>query len=179
MVNADGCLTSEDRPELWVSLSIENGWSSDFQKSRRLTPRNDFRATAFSELNETPDYFLREAVQEKQMNFIELQRYIADLQQTGLVNTRKLQVQYHLKFANPLFALIMAMIAIPFGFLVGNRGAMTGIGVSLVIAIAYLGVQPLFEKVGDVGLLPPAMAAWSPDVLFALVGLYLLLRMRS
>ncbi len=107
------------------------------------------------------------------------ERYIADLQQTGLVDTRKLQVQYYLKFANPLFAIIMAMLAVPFGFLVGNRGAMTGIGASIVIAIAYLGIQPLFEKVGDVGLLPAAMAAWSPDVVFALVGMYLLLRMRS
>ncbi len=69
------------------------------------------------------------------------------------MDTRKLQVQYYLKFANPLFALIMAMMAVPFGFLVGNRGAMTGIGVSIVIAISYLGIQPLFEKVGDVGLL--------------------------
>jgi lipopolysaccharide export LptBFGC system permease protein LptF len=97
----------------------------------------------------------------------------------GLVDTRKLQVQYHLKFANPLFALIMAMIAAPFGFLVGHRGAMTGIGVSIVIGIAYWGVQPLFEKIGDVGLLPPAMAAWSPDLLFSLMGMYLLLRMKS
>ncbi len=64
----------------------------------------------------------------------------------------------------------MAMIAVPFGFLVGNRGAMTGIGVSIAIAIAYLGIQPLFEKIGDVGQLPPAMAAWSPDVVFSLVG---------
>jgi lipopolysaccharide export LptBFGC system permease protein LptF len=56
---------------------------------------------------------------------------------------------------------------------------MTGIGVSIVIAMAYLGIQPLFEKIGDAGWLPPAMAAWSPDVLFSLFGLYLLLRMKS
>jgi LPS export ABC transporter permease LptG/LPS export ABC transporter permease LptF len=160
----------------WV---LENGWSSDFRGAERVPPRNDFLAKPFPELTETPDYFLKEAVQERQMNFIELRKYIADLQQSGLVDTRKLEVQYHLKFANPLFALIMAMIAAPFGFLVGNRGAMTGIGVSIVIAIAYLGVQPLFEKIGDVGLLPPATAAWSPDVLFSLMGLYLILRMRS
>lgn len=165
-----------DPVQAWV---FENGWSSDFRGSSRVPPRHDFQATTFPELNETPYYFLREAVQEKQMNFLELQHYISDLQQTGLVDTRKLQVQYHLKFANPLFALIMAIIAVPFGFLVGNRGAMTGIGASIVIAISYLGLQPLFEKVGDVGLLPPAMAAWSPDIIFGLVGLYLLLRMRS
>jgi len=113
------------------------------------------------------------------MNFRELRQYIADLQQSGLVDTRKLQVQYHLKFANSLFPLIMAMIAVPFGFLVGNRGAMTGIAVSIVIGIAYWGIQPLFEKIGDAGVLPPEVAAWSPDVLFSLFGLYLLLRMRS
>ena len=160
----------------WV---FENGWSSDFIGNKRIVPRHDFQATTFAELKEGPDYFLREAVQEKQMNFLELQRYIGDLQQTGLVDTRKLQVRYHLKFATPLFAMIMAMIAAPFGFQVGNRGAMTGIGVSLVIAAVYSGIQPLFEKIGDVGLLPPAVAAWSPDVIFALVGGFLLLRMRS
>jgi LPS export ABC transporter permease LptG/LPS export ABC transporter permease LptF len=158
---------------------FEEGWSSDFQGTRRVVPRNNFQATTFPELNETPDYFLKEVQKEQQMNFLDLQKYITDLEQSGLVDTRKLQVQYHLKFANPLFAVIMAMIAVPFGFLVGNRGAMTGIGASIVIAISYLGIQPLFEKIGDVGLLPPAMAAWSPDLLFSLVGMYLLLRMRS
>jgi LPS export ABC transporter permease LptG/LPS export ABC transporter permease LptF len=160
----------------WI---LENGWSSNFIGIQRVAPRNTFQATTFPELLEAPDYFLKEAVQERQMNFRELQNYIADLQQSGLVDTRKLQVQYHLKFANPLFALIMAMIAVPFGFLVGNRGAMTGIGVSIAIGMAYWGIQPLFEKIGDAGMLPPLAAAWSPDVLFSLMGLYLLLRMRS
>jgi len=73
----------------------------------------------------------------------------------------------------------MAMIAVPYGFLVGNRGAMAGIGVSLGIGVGYKGLGILFEKLGDVNLLPPAMAGWSPDVIFGLAGLYLLLRMRS
>ena len=50
-------------------------------------------------------------------------------------------MQYHKKFAVPVFALIMALISVPFGFLVGNRGAMAGIGVSIAIAMAYLGVD--------------------------------------
>jgi len=62
---------------------------------------------------------------------------------------------------------------------VGSRGAMAGIGVSLGIGVAYKGLGILFEKIGDVGLLPAAMAAWSPDILFGLAGLYLLMRMRS
>jgi len=79
----------------------------------------------------------------------------------------------------PLFAIIMAFIAVPFGFLIGKRGTMAGIGVSIGIALAYWGIDILFEKLGDVNQLPPAMAAWSPDALFSLAGLYLLMRMKS
>jgi LPS export ABC transporter permease LptG/LPS export ABC transporter permease LptF len=158
----------------WV---FENGWYSDFKTTnqRSYTP---IVATTFQELTEPPDYFFTAALQDKQMNATELERYIADLRQRGFPTT-KLQVQLYRKFAVPLFALIMAMIAVPFGFLVGSRGAMTGIGVSMAIGIAYLAIDPLFQKLGEVSQLPPAMAAWSPDVLFSLTGLYLLLRMRS
>ena len=112
------------------------------------------------------------------MNFRELDQYIRGLKQRGY-DTVKLQVQFYRKFSVPLFALIMAMISVPFGFLVGNRGAMTGIGVSIGIAMGYLAVGPLFEKIGNAGLLQPEVAAWAQDMLFGLAGVYLLLRMRS
>ena len=158
----------------WV---FENGWSSDFRAEDRVKTR-PFSVATFSEVSEAPDYFLKEAVQDKQMNFRQLDGYIRDLQQSGF-DTLKLQVELQRKFSVPLFALIMALIAVPFGFLVGRRGAMTGIGVSIGIALAYWGIGILFEKLGDVNLLPPAMAAWSPNAIFALAGLYLLTRLRS
>jgi LPS export ABC transporter permease LptG/LPS export ABC transporter permease LptF len=158
---------------------FENGWSCEFQAQSCSNYKSFASETAtFADLTEAPEYFLTEVMKEKQMNFLQLDRYIHGLQERGF-RTAKLQVQYYLKFAIPLFALIMAMIAVPFGFLVGSRGAMTGIGVSLAIGISYKGLGILFEKLGDAGLLWPTMAAWSPDVLFALAGMYLLLRMRS
>ena len=158
---------------------FQNGWSCGFQ-AQSCSEFKSFGAepATFNDLTEEPSYFLTEVMKEKQMNFLQLDRYIQGLQERGF-RTANLQVQYYLKFAIPLFALIMAMIAVPFGFLVGSRGAMTGIGVSLAIGIAYKGLGILFEKLGDAGLLWPTMAAWSPDVLFALAGAYLLLRMRS
>ena len=137
-----------------------------------------FQVKTFPELEEPPDYFLKKLEQGKQMNFQELAAYIADLQQSGF-DTVRLRVQFHEKFSAPLFALIMAMISVPFAFLVGNRGAMAGIGVSIGIAMAYWGIGQLFEQIGNANQLPPGVAAWSPDVLFALAGTYLLLRMRS
>ena len=158
----------------WV---FENGWNSDFQGPQRLSTHS-FGGQTFPELTEDPNYFLKEALQDKQMNFLQLDRYIRDLQQSGF-DTIRLQVQFHRKFSAPLFAMIMALMAVPFAFLVGNRGAMTGVGVSIAIAIVYWGINILFEKIGNVNQLPPAMAAWSPDAVFSLASLYLLIRMRS
>jgi LPS export ABC transporter permease LptG len=139
---------------------------------------NNFTVTTFPEITEKPDDFLIAVKQNQQMNYTELGDYIKYLRERGF-DTVRLQVQYHKKFAVPLFAMIMALISVPFGFLVGNRGAMAGIGVGIAVAMAYLGVGLLFEQMGNVGYLPPAVAAWSPDALFSLAGLYLMLRMRS
>jgi len=91
----------------------------------------------------------------------------------------RLQVQYPKKFAVPLFAVIMALLSVPFSFMTGTRGAMAGVGVSLGVAMAYWAVSQLFEQIGNLNQLPPAMAAWAPDVVFALAGMYLLARLRT
>jgi LPS export ABC transporter permease LptG/LPS export ABC transporter permease LptF len=139
---------------------------------------NNFTVTTFPEITEKPDDFLIPVQQNQQMNYAELGQYIRYLQERGF-DTVKLQVQYYEKFAHPMFALIMALISVPFGFLVGNRGAMAGIGVSIAIGMTYLGTEKLFEQMGYVSYLPPAVAAWAPDALFSVAGLYLILRMRS
>ncbi len=161
---------------MWV---FYNGWSRDFDG---LHDRNfqDFTGGSipFPELNEPPNYFLKEVKQDKQMNFEELSNYIHDLQQGGF-DTVRLQVQFHKKFSIPLFALIMAGIAIPFAFGTGSRGAMAGVGLSFGIAIAYLSINQLFEQVGNVSQLPAPVAAWSPDAIFSLAGLYFFVRMKT
>lgn len=158
----------------WV---FENGWTRDIRGIRQ-TNFSQFQVATFPELDEPPGYFLKEVKQDEQMNFRELAAYIAELQQSGFDTTR-LHVQFFQKFAVPLFALIMALISIPFAFLTGSRGALAGVGVSFGIAIAYWAVNKLFEQVGNLNQLPAALAAWSPDALFALAGVYLMTRMRT
>jgi LPS export ABC transporter permease LptG/LPS export ABC transporter permease LptF len=166
-----------------------NAW--EFQNGRRWDmdpscadctpdkPDNFIGSTrTFQEIEETPSYFMHEVRQSQQMNFEELETYIAELQQSGF-DTIPLQVKLNQKFSKPLFALIMAIVSIPFAFVAGNRGAMAGVGMSLGIAIAYWSVSQLFEQVGNLNQLPPRIAAWGPDVIFALAGLYFLARMRT
>ncbi len=160
----------------WI---FENGWSREDPGGRR-EKFNNFagQAATFAELDEKPDYFLQEVLQDQQMNYQQLAAYIRELQRSG-IDTITLQVSFYRKFAVPLFALVMALISVPFAFLAGNRGAMAGVGVSFTIAIAYWTIGKLFEQLGDVNLLPAMLAAWSPDLIFAMAGFYFFTRMRT
>ena len=162
--------------ETWI---FQNGWSRAMN-GVQVTNYDDFagQARVFEELEESPSYFLKEVKQDEQMNFFELESYIAELRQSGF-DTARLQVRLHKKFSVPLFALIMALISVPFAFLTGHRGAMAGVGVSFGIAIAYWALGQLFEQVGNLNQLPALMAAWSPNVIFCLAGMYLFTRMRT
>jgi len=162
--------------DTWV---FENGWSREDPGGRREKFNNfSGQAATFMELDERPDYFLQEVLQDQQMNYQQLAAYIRELQRSG-IDTITLQVSFYRKFALPLFALVMALISVPFAFLAGNKGAMAGVGVSFTIAIAYWTLGKLFEQLGDVNLLPAALAAWSPDVIFAMAGMYFFTRMRT
>jgi len=162
----------EDRLKTWV---LEQGWVRDFD-GPRVTRYVPFLVYTLSELNEPPAYFKREVRQSYQLNWRELAQYISDLHGAGF-DVARLAVQWHKKFAFPLLAPVIMLLGVPFAFLVGTRGALGGIALAVAIAIAYWAASALFEAMGAVGQLPPILAAWSPDAIFAFLGVYFFLKM--
>jgi LPS export ABC transporter permease LptG/LPS export ABC transporter permease LptF len=160
----------------WV---FENGWTRDFKGDFWSYDAFPGATRTFAELEEKPDYFMKEKTQPLQMNFHELQAEIADLKQSGFASTVALEVQLQKKFAVPLAALVLALVSVPFAFSTGNRGGMAGVGISVIIYMTYFCLDYLFEQVGNLSQLSPQVAAWSPDIIFSLVGLYFVARLRS
>ena len=158
----------------WI---FQDGWMFEYD-GYRVKRFEQYQVKTFPDLPETPEYFLTEKKQEQQLNFKELEAYIRELRQSGF-DTVRMRVQYHRKFSVPMFVWIMALIAVPFSFLTGNRGAMAGVGVSIGIAMAYFAIGRLFAEIGNVNQLAAPVAAWAPDVVFAVAGLYFFTRMRS
>jgi LPS export ABC transporter permease LptG/LPS export ABC transporter permease LptF len=155
----------------WV---FEDGWERTFEGAE-ITSFESFPVKTFPEISEQPSYFKKEVRQSSEMNFGELAGYIHDLRQSGF-NTVPLRVQLNHKIAYPLITLVMAVLAIPFALSAGKRSSLSGIAVAIGVAIAYFVVSGFFEAMGDVSWLPAFLAAWSPDFLFGLAGVYLLLR---
>ena len=161
----------DSRVDRWV---FENGWVRTFS-GETISSYEPFVLTTFPEIREQPPYFKKEDRQSQEMSFGELTQYINDLRQSGF-DTKRLSVQLNRKLAYPAVTVVMAMLAMPFAFAAGKRGGIAGFAVAILLAVLYLGTSSFFEAMGNFNQLPPALAAWSPDLLFALAGGWLLLR---
>ncbi|HUE90404.1 MAG TPA: LPS export ABC transporter permease LptF [Vicinamibacterales bacterium] len=159
-------------PEPWAATG---GWARTLAGAA-VTRYAPFAATRLS--LEPPNYFETEAPEPDRMNFVQLGRYIEELQTSGY-NVTEYEVALQRKFAFPLVTLVMTLIAVPFAVTTGKRGAMYGIGVGIVLALVYWTAISVFAAFGASGLMSPALAAWAPNLLFGATAAYLLLTVRT
>jgi len=161
----------EDHLSSWV---CERGWERSLRGSA-IADYRSFDVATFTALSEAPTYFKKEVRQSSEMNYEQLRRYIGDLQQSGF-DVVRLRVQLHEKLAFPVITLVMAVLAIPFSLSAGKRGAIASVAVAVGIGVVQIIVSRLFESMGNVSQLPPVLAAWSPVLIFGLVGGYFILK---
>ncbi len=154
----------------WV---FERGWIRSF---------GDNRSVIYTEMTvplrlfyrERPEDFATEIKAPELMTFAQLRRYIETIRKSGYA-AEELSVKLYEKTSWPFISVVMALIALPFAFRTGKRGALYGVGIALVVGIVYWMVFAIFTKFGEVGNLPPILSAWSANVLFALAAVYLFL----
>jgi lipopolysaccharide export system permease protein len=156
----------------WI---YEQGWERSL-KGSAIESYRKFDVATYPELAEAPVYFKKEIKQSSEMSYDELRNYIRDLEESGF-DVVRLRVQLQKKIAYPLITLVMAVLAIPFALSAGKRSAVAGVATAIGIGVVYWTINGLFEAMGNLSQLPPAVAAWSPDLVFGFIGGYLILRM--
>jgi LPS export ABC transporter permease LptF/LPS export ABC transporter permease LptG len=112
------------------------------------------------------------------MTYGRLRRYAAEVRDMGF-STVRLRAELGQKTALPFVSLIMALLAVPFGFRMGRKGTLVGVGTSVAIAMAYWGTFAVFRSLGGAGALTPFLGAWGANILFGLAGVIGLLRLRT
>jgi lipopolysaccharide export system permease protein len=109
------------------------------------------------------------------MRFGELGRYINALARSGS-DTKKLRVERALKLAVPFTCLVVAIFGAPLAISGPRAGTAWGVAVSLGTTFVFLLLVQLTKAIGAGGVLPPVVAAWTPNVLFGAAAAWLLRR---
>jgi lipopolysaccharide export system permease protein len=114
----------------------------------------------------------------QEMRFAELTRFIRSLERSG-GDAALLRVERTLKIAIPVTYLVIALFGAPLATSTQRGGTAYGIGLSLATTVTFLMLIQLTKAVGGKSLIAPDLAAWIPNVLFAVMGLVLLARVRT
>lgn len=165
---------AEYRDGNWV---LNRGWSKSFVHGVEVA-YEDFTSRTFS-FHEPPLYFKKEWKETEQMSYRELRRYIEELKTSGYQVDLQLLVDLHAKLAMPMVPLVMALLGVSFAFNMGKRGSLYGIGISISLGIFYWICIAFSQQLGELGALPPLLAAWTPNIFFGIVGSYLILNLRT
>lgn len=127
---------------------------------------------------DTPESFKLKLNKPSYLSSAELSEHIRVIKLGGRsVNSMVIALQR--KYAEPLGALTVALFGIPLALSFGRRSAITALSSAVAIGLAFWGGIAIFQQAGEYGLLPPPVAVWSPLIIFAAVGVYLLTRMRT
>lgn len=113
------------------------------------------------------------------MGYFELKRYIRKLRSEGYNETQYV-VDLHGKIAFPLVSILLAIIGVSFSLRSERSGGIAqGIGAGLVIGFSYWLVYAFGMSLGRSGALPPFIAAWFANILFATASLFLVRRVKT
>jgi len=129
-------------------------------------------------LREAPTELMATPKAPQELGYRALTRYIAALERSG-GDANELRVERALKLAVPVTCIIIALFGAPLATSTQRGGAAYGIGISLATTVIFLMLIQLTKAVGGKGLIPPEVAAWVPNAVFALIGSVMLARVRT
>lgn len=140
-------------------------------------PPKFFSYREMPDYDETPDMFLNERKDPEYLSAAELSDFIAthSLEQEVVA---RLQVDRQYRLAIPWTCLIITMIGIPFGAHTGRKGALAGIALILGLFFSYYILIYTGLGLGKNGYIDPVLACWTPHVLFFVIALWMIFRMR-
>ncbi len=156
----------------WV---LSDGLSRDFSDGEERFEQFDETRL---ELPEGPEYFRRGVRPPQQMSFGRLKTYIAGLRQAGY-DVQELEVALHEKVSMAAVPFVLVLLGLPYAFRRGRHGALAGAGLALAVAVVYYVLLALFRAMGGAGWIPPIIAAWAADLLFAGVGIFQMLSLKT
>lgn len=117
-----------------------------------------------------PERFLALTVRPDHVSFISLWKSIKQLEQEGL-STDQAMASFLQKFAAPASSLLMPLLAAVAAFGVTRAGNLIiRLVFGMALGFSFFVADNFMLAMGEFGVAPPLLAAWSPFLLFLLVG---------
>ena len=175
--NGEGSLRTITAKEgKWITdtWKLENGTIYNNHECEESTYEISF-ATLDIILKEDFQNIFKNQRTPQEMSSKELKQQIDILQQAG-VDTKSFEVVLHMKYSVPFSGLIFVLLGVPLSLRVKRGSKATGIIISIVLVFVYYIFVSTIRSFGKGGIVVPVLAAWLPNIIFAILGTILIFR---
>ena len=117
-------------------------------------------------------YYYKEDYEE--MNYWELNKYIKQAKLKGSDKVKDYEIEKNKRIASPFATIILTLIGVSLSCrkVRGGIGMHLGLGITITFAfILFMQISTVFATFGN---LSPAVAVWIPNIIFGLLGIFLL-----
>lgn len=146
----------------------------EYDGAGNITREQISPALSVSDWSETPYRLASANLRADLLSFPELRDYLhfnADFPVT-LLAPFATHLQY--RIALPWTCLVVVFIAAPLGIGYSRRGILSSVATSIVLVFSMNFLTHLFLALGEGDRVPPWVAAWTPNIIFAIIGGWLL-----
>ncbi|MDR3567652.1 MAG: LPS export ABC transporter permease LptG [Syntrophobacteraceae bacterium] len=128
------------------------------------------------DLKITPADFKSGEILPHNLGWLDLYRYTKNIEREGFSAT-PYEVDLNMRIALPLATLILTLLGMLVALRQGIHGGIAaGVGMSLLVAFAFIAVSNIGSSLASAGTLPPFLGVWAGNIIFGSLALYFWLR---
>ena len=173
----DNKLVSKISAESAVYDSVSNSWTLKKYFIREYNNDLTDRVRSGRQLDtvidlSVKDFYLTEKTVET-LDYQELNELIATQQLRGDANVKFALIEKNTRFALPFSAFILTIMGVALSSKKRRGGIGWNIGIGIALAFTYILFLRFSQMFVHAGALPPAIALWIPNVVFAIIAAFL------
>ena len=120
-----------------------------------------------------PADFLIMKHQQEMMTSPELRHYIQRQRQRGFANVKEFELEYHKRIATSFASFILTLIGVSLSSRKSKGGMGLHLGIGLALSFSYIMFQTIASTFAVNGNMPPMIAIWIPNILYAFIAFFL------
>ena len=121
----------------------------------------------------TPDDIILMQNQQEMMTNPQLSEYIDRQRARGLSNTKEFEIEYHKRIAMSFASFILTLIGASLSSRKMKGGMGLNLGIGLGLSFSYILFQTVSSTFSVNGGMPPMLAVWIPNLLYAVIAFVL------
>ena len=163
-----GDLVTFDRENMrWKSARyITRTFENDIEKFETHQQLDTMLNISYEELGGVTDLV-------KTMNIFELNEFIKQQKEKGSDMLSYFIVERTQRFSYPFAIFILTLIGVSLSSRKVRGGTGLHIGIGITLCFSYILIAKIAEEFAKGGVLPPVLSVWLPNIIYALIGLYL------